>query len=177
MKISLFCALACLLGPTAALGQSGRNIELFGGYSYLNFDLKRTSATSLRLSANGGEASISAELFKHLSVEGDFSGHYSSFSSGTSMFFFMAGPKVMFSPADQKATGFVHALVGGSTLGSYGPSRTAFVVAVGGGVDYKVAQHFAVRLIQADYIRTDHSGIVVSPQNNIRLSAGAVYRF
>lgn len=177
MKLALFCALACLFCPTAAFSQSDHKIDLFGGYSYLNFDLKRTSATSARLSANGGEASFSAEVLKHLSVEGDFSAHHSSFSLGTNWYFFMAGPKVTFSSADQKATGFAHVLFGGSTLGSYGSSPTSFALAVGGGVDYNVAHHFAMRLIQADFIRTNHSGIVVSPQNNVRISVGVVFRF
>jgi hypothetical protein len=45
---------------------------------------------------------------------------------------------------------------------------------VGGGVDLKVVHHFAIRLIQADYLFSHFAG---GTQNNVRLSTGFVLRF
>jgi hypothetical protein len=95
-----------------------------------------------------------------------------------------------------RSTPFVHGLFGMNRLASgtvtlpsgFGlpPSLsgndTAFAMALGGGLDMKVARHLAVRVVQADYLYTGHdfsfglSGIA-KHQNNVRVSAGIVYSF
>ncbi|HEY2471286.1 MAG TPA: hypothetical protein VGI45_26065 [Terracidiphilus sp.] len=55
----------------------------------------------------------------------------------------------------------------------------SFLMAFGGGVDYRLPHHFGVRG-QADYLRTRFTSgddQVPFQNNNVRLSAGVVFRF
>ena len=62
------------------------------------------------------------------------------------------------------------------------PTETAFAMTAGGGLDYKLNHRFALRLFQAEYLLTRFQD-PTSPtgdhgwQNNVRLSAGIVFRF
>lgn len=52
-------------------------------------------------------------------------------------------------------------------------------MAVGGGVDYNLTRHWALRPVQADYLLTRFSVGTLSTQNqnNVRISTGVVFRF
>jgi hypothetical protein len=52
-----------------------------------------------------------------------------------------------------------------------------FALQVGGGVDLHIGRHFAVRPIQADWVRTQFPNATTNIQNNLRLGAGIVLRF
>ena len=54
-------------------------------------------------------------------------------------------------------------------------SDTAFAMAFGGGIDANVSKQFSVRVGQVDYLYTAHGSSM--HQNNIRASAGIVFRF
>jgi hypothetical protein len=56
-------------------------------------------------------------------------------------------------------------------------SYNAFALQVGGGVDYGLSRHFAVRAIQADWLRTQFPNSTTNVQNSFRLAAGIVVRF
>lgn len=47
---------------------------------------------------------------------------------------------------------------------------------VGGGADLMLSRHFAVRLIQADWLRTQLPNGAANVQNNLQLGAGLVFR-
>jgi opacity protein-like surface antigen len=74
------------------------------------------------------------------------------------------------------------ALFGGARLSSSGASRNEFAFTVGGGLDANVSKHFAIRLIQAEYLYTNFTakGTVgttpfnIGHQNNARLTFGIV---
>ncbi len=51
-----------------------------------------------------------------------------------------------------------------------------FALQVGGGVDLAVGRHFAIKPIQADWIRTQFPNATTNVQNNLRLGAGIVLR-
>ncbi len=51
-----------------------------------------------------------------------------------------------------------------------------FALQVGGGVDLRVGRHFAVRPIQADWVRTQFPNGTTDVQNSLRLGAGIVLR-
>jgi hypothetical protein len=58
-------------------------------------------------------------------------------------------------------------------------SQTAFVMSVGGGVDYKLFDHLSIRPVQADYLLTP-LGVGTAgtrTQDNVRISTGFVFRF
>jgi len=54
-----------------------------------------------------------------------------------------------------------------------GFSETAFAWAIGGGVDWNLKERLAIRLGQFDYLPTYFGS---TTQNNIRYSAGVVFR-
>ena len=53
-------------------------------------------------------------------------------------------------------------------------SDTALAAALGGGVDIKLNDAFAIRAVQADYLMTR---FLDERQDNLRLSFGVVFRF
>ncbi len=63
-----------------------------------------------------------------------------------------------------------------STSGSQ-TSYNSFAVQVGGGVDIDLSRHFAVRAIQADWLRTQFPNSTTNVQNSFHLAAGIVLRF
>jgi opacity protein-like surface antigen len=109
---------------------------------------------------------------------------------------YLFGPKIAFRHG--KITPFIQTLFGGAYLsgnggaesdsrvhaqgdvGGFGggsSSQTAFAMALGGGVDYNLTEHFGVRLIQADYVMTKFEDGLDNRQDNARVSFGVVVRF
>lgn len=157
------------------------NIDIFGGYSYVNADTSGVPLLASRQSANGWEASVSGNVYKWLAAEGDLSGYYKSDLLGTGVnasdFAYAGGPRVNLGPV------FVHALIGADRLslsaGGLSLSQTSFASAFGGGVQIPVAPRWAVRA-SADYVLTHHSAepfVASFTQNNFRVSAGIVFRW
>src|SRR2546422_10348292 len=76
-------------------------------------------------------------------------------------------------------------IIGGISSGV--TSATAFAMAFGGGVDIGLSRHFAIRVAQVDYLRTNFrsagalsTGLLSNingHQNSYRYSAGIVFRF
>jgi peptidoglycan-associated lipoprotein len=79
---------------------------------------------------------------------------------------------------------FGHGLIGESHgFNSYFPSANgvqtdynSFALQVGGGMDFGLSRHLAVRAIQADWLRTQFPNSTTNVQNSLRLSAGIVLR-
>jgi hypothetical protein len=55
-------------------------------------------------------------------------------------------------------------------------SYNSFALQVGGGIDIGLSRHFAVRAIQADWLRTEFPNSTTNVQNSFRLAAGIVLR-
>jgi hypothetical protein len=180
-------ALATLLFLGIACGQEFQRFEVFGAYSYVNANTVGT--VSNRQSANGWEASVSGNFNRHFAVGGDVSAYYQtylvsdfqlpSFPSLSVQFHdysYMVGPRVNFRPV------FVHALFGGDHLGGSfaggSLSDNRFAAAFGGGVQWPLSSHWALRG-SADYVLTRHSffGEPSLRQNNFRAATGLVYSF
>ncbi len=150
-------SMAVLLVP--ALGQEAfPKAEVFGGYQFSHLDPT--------LSANGWNTAINGSLRAWFGVAADFSGTY---KNGTHVYTYMFGPT--FSARSERVTPFAHALFGGAG----GSSAIAFSMALGGGADVTACKHFAVRLIQADWLLLRSEG--VTNKRNVRVSTGIVFRF
>lgn len=189
-----------LLAAVGVMAQDAPKAELFGGYSY-----SRVQAGSglSGINLNGWNASITGNVNSWFGVTADFSGHYGS-PSGTKVnrHSFLFGPRLTFRGHD-KVNPFVHVLFGGvrghRSITPAGPppplpqlppvSETAFGMVLGGGMDVKVGNNFAIRVVQADYLLTrfdQPSGIfcitvpcpttIQGTQHNLRLSFGIVWR-
>jgi len=149
---------------------------------------------------NGWEASF-AYRWNHIGLVLDTSGHYGStnteiecnFRFGcppipvkmrlTLQNYILAGPRYYF--GGDRFDPFVHALFGYTHFNARCPANTVFApafiqkghglgMALGGGVDVKIAPHFGYRLLQADYFLTHLNR---NTQNNLRASTGLLLKF
>jgi hypothetical protein len=108
------------------------------------------------------------------------------------MYTFLAGPRLSFRN-HERVTPFVQALFGGirasavtisSNCTDVGctplPAENKFAMTAGGGLDVRVHRHLAIRVIQAEYLMTKFADTNTgnsASQNDMRLSAGIVFRF
>jgi peptidoglycan-associated lipoprotein len=87
--------------------------------------------------------------------------------------------KPRWNPYGEVLVGVTHgygSLLAGNTPAATDPSLL-FASNVGGGLDYTLSPHWAVRLVEADYLLTTFSNRVNDHQNNLRISTGLSYRF
>lgn len=56
-------------------------------------------------------------------------------------------------------------------------SASSFALQIGGGVDYRLLGHFAIRALDAGWLRTRMPNAANNTQNTLRLGAGIVVRF
>lgn len=157
-----------ILGSVLAFSQETPKAEIFGGYS-----AKIQKGMDL---ANGWEGSVTGNLNRWLGVTADFSGYYRT-DDGVSQrnYNYLFGPRVTYrtetlSPFGQVLFGVAHQRAGvdGTNVGD-----NAFATAIGGGLDYNLKKHVAVRLFQADYLLTRFGQ---STQNNARVAFGVVLK-
>jgi hypothetical protein len=185
-------AFAVLLLLGIASAQNIPAIDVFGGFSYLNFNVPSSNFTTAQnLNMLGWDAAVSVAVLHHLAVEADFAGHTVSDCGGTTDlncddFSYMFGPRYNFGDRTRKITAFVHGLVGedratlGNSSGTATSSTTDSSVALagGGGVDYWVGRRFGVQLGPADIFYTHHLNAEgVNGQDSYRVAAGIVFRF
>lgn len=183
-----------------AVEDNAGRVNVFGGYNYF-----RNGSQGF----NGWEGQGTFNFTRHLGVTADVAGDYRTLASvsilgvGASakqrLYTYLFGPTVTGNFG--RASVFGHALFGeahsslgaGITLPIIGgistglTSANAFAMAFGGGVDIGLSRHFAIRALQADYVRTQFSatdaittGLSSSlngGQNSYRASAGIVFRF
>ncbi len=179
--------------------------ELFLGYSYLRGAPRNVGNRIVEL--NGGTASLAYNFNDWFGLAADFGGYADSrlilngpgsasreVHSEGKVFTFLVGPQLSYrkyrrlTPFAQVLVGVAHAsdvTIDGCT-GVPGctalPSETAFALAAGGGLDLNLSRHFAIRLLQAEYVMTYFNDVSAgatgrSRQNDVRLSAGIVFRF
>src|ERR1035437_825204 len=195
--------MAAAMPYSAGMNTGFPRIEVFLGYSYLR--AVPTLAEGNRLVwLNGGSASIALNLNRYLGIVGDFGGFNDTQlrlsgtnpavvadSSGT-MYTFLAGPRLSFRN-HERVTPFVQALFGGirasavtisSNCTDVGctpmPVENKFAMTAGVGLDVRVHRHLAIRIIHAEYLMTkfaDTNTGTNASQNDMRLSAGIVFRF
>jgi hypothetical protein len=189
MKKLVCFALAALSLPSIATAQNLPAIDVFGGYSYLNFDQPTSGLTAYQtLKMNGWDVSGSVGLFHHLAVEGDLSGHSVGDCGGISgvncsNFSYMLGARYNLGDRSSRITAFVHGLVGQDRadllgLSSTTVSDTSVALAVGGGVDFWVYRHIGLQLGPADYVYTNHlNNDNGTSQGSFRVAAGVAFRF
>jgi len=187
MKLKLLvCLLAVLTfaALSACAQESAPKVDIFAGYSYLQANPGVTGVDAFHL--NGGSASLAYNLTSSLTVVGDFGGYNNGNILGThasgTLSSYLFGPRYSFrhfrriTPFGQVLFGVAHA---NSNAFGTGNSQNSFAMTAGGGVDYKLFEHFSIRPVQAEYFLT-RFGVGTTGtqnQNNLRLSTGFVFRF
>lgn len=144
------------------LAQEFSRVEAFGGYQFTHLQPN--------LNLNGWNASVAGNVSSWFGVKLDLGGAY---KSGIKMQTYMVGPVLSIRKA-KHITPFAHALAGGTTIWA-GGSTTGFSMAVGGGLDVNLNDHFAVRMVQADWFPFRSGPDWV--KENMRVSTGVVIRF
>jgi hypothetical protein len=178
-------------------------VELFLGYSYLQAVPKLAAGNRL-VWLNGGSASIAYNLNRHLGIVADIGDYTNSEirfqgASGATVdvndadggvMSYLFGPRLSFRQHD-RFTPFTQVLFGGAHAGEVTlsnctlnctllPAENTFALTAGGGLDIRVHRHFAIRVIQAEYLMTRFENFTTggsASQNDMRLSSGLVYRF
>lgn len=168
-KIGLSLML-CLLAGFSAHAQDSK------ADAYVGFQYTRVSG-SVAPNFTGGVGQFAYYPKSWLGVVGEVSGVADTDGRGSSIYTFMGGPRATLRHG--RFEPYAQVLIGGSRIDSSvqgvgRESTNSFAAAVGGGVDLKVVHHFAIRLIQVDYLFL-HSG--EATQGNLRLSTGFVFRF
>lgn len=172
MKRAIVVFAILSLVSIAAMAQDFSKAEVFGGYSYV-----RLNDIGQGFNFNGGAGSISINPNSTLGLVADFGGyHTSSFGSDANLTTYLFGPKLAMRSEGQ-FTPFVHALFGGAHISGGGASDNAFAMALGGGIDAKMSEHVALRVVQLDYLLTKFSNGANDRQNSLRASTGIVFRF
>jgi hypothetical protein len=209
MKKLLRVLILGLLPSSPALAQRDYpRVEISGAYSYL-----RTHVLFEPVIPKGWSASIVCNLHRNFGIETNVSGHYGrdqaryapDLRHDYSSHFFMFGGR--YAQRFRKVTLWAHALLGASharvegrvytmtadqrtLVVNYGESRRAHAWAVGGGFDVDVYKHFAIRLVQADYVDGSRAVAMNSywggtyytlyyssgRSNNLRLSFGVLWK-
>jgi outer membrane protein OmpA-like peptidoglycan-associated protein len=190
--IAILCTVVTL---TAAQDQPAPKWELYGGYSFLypNADVHGLLpggllpvSSALESNPRGAGASITYNFNRWLGLTGDVSGDLSSGESGVGMriddaefFNLSAGPKITF--RTRHFSPFLEALVGEHRLASevFGSDYEIGFMA-GGGLDLKLNRRFALRLLRADYVFSNHqygssSVVPATDVRGARLQSGLVF--
>jgi len=139
----------------------------------------------------GGAAEIHAHLFGGLgvvaSLTGEHAGRGATGAAPISLISTVFGPRYTFAPM-RRASFFIEGMAGEvnafqstfpAAAGSATPRTSASSLAVltGGGIDWNVSRHLAIRAVQADWLHTQLPNGGDNTQNNLRLGAGLVIKF
>jgi opacity protein-like surface antigen len=204
-KVQVFGGYSLLHADTAGLPVS--NMEFVLG--------QPANSLELKTNFNGWSAEAQYNADRWVGIVADFGGEsggpvtavggnkISGLPTGNS-YSFLAGPVISYR-TKSKMTPFVHALFGydrarlnagtvtgaSSTVSFNASTYTDFAIALGGGLDYKLSHHLALRLGQIDWFHTsvnfnqfygsafnsDQFEGLRTRQRNLRISAGVVLRF
>jgi opacity protein-like surface antigen len=198
MRKAFFAALFLAVCATASFAQSTdyKKGELFVGYSANEVDDNGAFSTSAsdtgRDHFNGVNVEGAYNLTRYFGAQADFSYHQKDRSfvfAGTTtnvtarLTQLMGGVKVQDNATASRLRPFAHALVGlahasgevnTTGIGSSTNSDNGLAIAVGGGLDFRVAKRVDVRAVQVDYNPVRISG---DTAHNIRISTGLNFHF
>jgi hypothetical protein len=156
--------------------------EVSGTYSYVRANAANSGGG---YNLNGGSASFTYNFSDRFAVVADggiyrFGGLPSGIDS--TMYTYLFGPRYNFRKVS-RVTPFAEALLGGGRLnassGGISAGENGFSMAIGGGLDWPLRHRFSIRLIEADYLLTRFDRVTgtSATQNDVRISAGLVFRF
>lgn len=159
----ILIVLALFVAAPAMAQGTAPKAEFFAGYQYEHLNPGGRNC-------NGFDANLAYNFKDWLGGVADFGYCH---ESGANDFNYLFGPRVTYRNYG-KFNPFGQLLIGGHHIGANGGSANSFALTLGGGVDYKYNDRFAIRLIQVEWLRTHYAGF---GQNNARIEAGLVYTF
>jgi len=171
MRRFILWAALLLLISIPAIAQNTPKAEVFGGYSGV-------PVVGVEQFLHGWNASVNGNINDWLGIKCDFSGHYTTGRGlKVKLYTFTFGPQLSYRKKE-KVVPFFHALFGGgwasAGFGDINISNSAFVMNLGGGLDWVAHKNCAVRVIQLDLLVTRFGP---DASFDPRISAGIVLRF
>jgi outer membrane protein with beta-barrel domain len=147
------------------------------GLTYSGLHVNAASGDNQR-NGNGGSGSFEYNLNKTIGLVADFGG-YANTGHDNRLLTYMFGPR--FNWRHSRLNPYVQFLFGGAYLWNnpqYSTTQNAFATAAGGGLDYRLTDHIAIKPIQVEYVMTQINSAngFGSHQNDVRYSAGVVLR-
>lgn len=183
-RILLGLALAwAAAGPRLLLAQDTPLIEAGASYDYVHSNAPPSGCGCFSL--NGGSGWVAYNFNSAFAAVAEISGQHASNVNNTgtdlTLTSYLFGPRFTYRKHPRLAP-FAQALFGashgkGTLAGGSSDSANAFALEAGGGLDFVLRPRFAVRLIQADYLYTHFDSADSHHQNNLRISAGIVFRW
>ena len=153
------------------------------------YDAVRTEViTGKSFWMQGGSAQLHGRFYRGLGVVADIAGMHTSNinSSGVGLDLVTAtfGPRYTWSRAHARYALYAQGLAGlGLGFNSVFPSPTGvntvadnLAVKAGGGMNYALSPHVALRVFEADWLRTELPNSTTGVQNSLTLGAGIVFR-
>jgi hypothetical protein len=185
-RTSSLALVTVLLGVTMTLhAQQEPQLDLAVTY-IADHSLK--AATDQHFWMEGGSIQLGANAFRGWGIAADVTGTHSSSigNSGIPVSLVTAtfGPRYRWH-AQKKLSIYGEVLAGEANgfkslypnqFGSQS-STNGLALQIGGGMDYKLKEHLAIRLLDAAWTRTQLSNATDNVQNLLRLGAGIVVRF
>ena len=169
-----------LLAGAGAYAQDGATKAEVGlNYSFVN---RNNEQFTNSFHQNGGSGYIEYNLNRTVGLVADLGGYTGDFNRQT--FTYLFGPRLNLRTA--RFVPYVQFLFGGANEWgvvrgtNVSTTQNGFAYAAGGGLDVNVTRHFAVKPFQLEYLSTQIPQLgsnLNSVQNNLRYSAGIVYRF
>lgn len=182
---------ALLVVSGFCIGQASSQINLFGGFSYVNQDISLSGPNAL----TGWNASATFRIKQHYGFVADFSGYYPGYNPGcigcgnhAKIYTFLFGPQVSITRG--RVTPFARFLLGDTHMHPVVEgilnyvtftSNNSFTYGAGGGVDVGLTHRFALRG-QVDWLHNgfqtlDNQRTFEEIHNVARISTGVVIRF
>ncbi|MFZ0519925.1 MAG: outer membrane beta-barrel protein [Candidatus Acidiferrales bacterium] len=186
--VLILCGLAgmMLFVPACGAQESGTPLEAGVDYNYVRANGPPGGCSCF--SMNGGNAWVAYEFSHGVSAVAEFSGQHAGNINATgedlTLFSYLFGPRYTVRMSDRWLP-FGQVLLGGAhASGTFEPSGSggsgsynSFSMVAGGGLDIKVAEHIGIRATEVDYYLTRFPNGVNGRENNLRISAGLVFRF
>jgi hypothetical protein len=186
-------AVAALL-PAGAVAQqkSAQSQESDLAITYSAEHASLTSGQSFW--AQGGSAELTATFYHGLgiaaSVTGTHEANISSSGVGLTLVTTTFGPTYTWAMPQHRSSPGPLRFLGESLIGiangadSVFPAPTgaqsvasSLALRIGGGADLELSRHFALRLVHADWLRTQLPNATTNVQNTLHLDGGIVFRF
>ncbi len=161
-KLALLMLVLALCSPALF----AQKVAVEGGYSFLY-----SGTSGLDIQANGFEVQPMFYAGKHFAVIADFSGHY---ENGGHIYSYLFGPAYVAHIGKSAEVNF-HYLFGAATIGCCGSSESAFAMAPGAALDFKVAKHVWVRPAEFDWVMTHFES--AWQNDSFRYGGGIVFKF
>ncbi len=163
-----------------------RDLEVFGGYSYLYLNIVSSGGAESIPSGSGFNAGVDGRIYRPFSLVGQVSVFPTSGYSNAIGTTFVFGPRYSFPVhKSSRLRPFAGVLIGGSTYTAsihyvYG-NNLSFAYDLQGGLDYRLTPRFAIRgtgaYVHSTLASNAESGFAPSGYPRAQFDIDLVYRF